>query len=185
MSLRRFNSVQKPFSTTFFQVSASTKFEGIPSLTNNRSPPLFEFRSNLYGVLNPSIKKFPIGKLSSIFVSETINTSILLLIWSNSISNLFHMAFIFKCANTSLSGLLVHNDYRNLLQSVALLASSDSSEWHTANCLLKSSKLCQLKTLDNSFTKISLINFVPFWFKCNFPFFKWFLLILMEWSVRW
>ena len=44
-----------------------TKFEEISSLTNNISPPPFEFRSNLYGVLNPSIKKFPMGKLSSIF----------------------------------------------------------------------------------------------------------------------
>ena len=47
------------------------------SLTNNISPPTCEFRSNLYGVLNPSIKKFPMGKLSSIFVSETSNTTIL------------------------------------------------------------------------------------------------------------
>ena len=94
------------------------------------------------------------------------------------------MEFIFKCANTSLSGLLVRNDFRNFLQSVALSASSDSSESHTSNCLLKLSKLRQLKTLDNSFTKISLNNFVPFLFKCNFPLFKWFLLILVEWSVR-
>ena len=72
------------------------------------------------------------------------------------------MEFISKCANTSLSGLLVRNDVRNLLQSVALLASSDSSESHTSNCLLKLSILCQLKTIDNSFTKISLNNFVPF-----------------------
>ena len=72
------------------------------------------------------------------------------------------MEFIFKCANTSLSGLLVRNDFRNLLQSVALLAPSDLSESHTSNCLLKLSILRQLKTLDNSFTKISLNDFVPF-----------------------
>ena len=72
------------------------------------------------------------------------------------------MEFIFKCANASLSGLLVRNDFRNFLQSVALSASSDLSESNTINCLLKLSKLCQLKTLDNSFTKISLNNFVPF-----------------------
>ena len=63
--------------------------------------------------------------------------------------------------NTSLSGLLVHDDFRNLLQSVALSVSSDSSESHTSNCLLKLSILRQLKTLDNSFTKISLSNLVP------------------------
>ena len=68
---------------------------------------------------------------------------------------------------------------RNLLQSVELSASSDSSESHTSDCFLKVSMLCQLKTLDNSFTKISLNNSVSFLFKCNFPLFKWFLLILM------
>ena len=72
------------------------------------------------------------------------------------------MEFIFKFANTSLSGLLVRNDFRNLLQSVAPSASSDSSESHTSNCLLKSSILRQLKILDKSFTKISLNKFVPF-----------------------
>ena len=72
------------------------------------------------------------------------------------------MEFIFKCANRGLSGLLVRNNFRNLLQSVALSVSSDSSESHTSNCLLKLSILCQLKTLNNSFTKIPLKNFVPF-----------------------
>ena len=72
------------------------------------------------------------------------------------------MEFVFKCANTSLSGLLVRNDFRNLLQSVALSASSDLSELHMSNYLLKFSILCQLKTLVNSFTKISLNNFAPF-----------------------
>ena len=95
------------------------------------------------------------------------------------------MEFIFKCVNiTSLSALLVRHGFRSFLQSVALLASNDSSESHTSNCLCKLSKLCQLKTLDNSFTKISLINFAPFLFKCNFRLFKWLLLILMEWSIR-
>lgn len=41
---------------------------------------LFEFRSNLCGVLKPLIKKFPLGKLLSIFVSEIINTSMLPLV---------------------------------------------------------------------------------------------------------
>ena len=72
------------------------------------------------------------------------------------------MEFIFKCANRGLSGLLVRNNFRNLLQSVAPSVSSDSSESHTSNCLLKLSILCQLKTLNNSFTKVPLKNFVPF-----------------------
>ena len=106
------------------------------------------------------------------------------LIWSDSISNLFIMEFIFKCENTSFSGLLLRNGFRNLLQSVALSASSDSSESHRSNFLLKLSKLCQLKTLNSTFTKISLNNFLPFWFNCNFPLLKWFLSILVEWSIR-
>ena len=153
-------------------------------MTNNISPLPFEFRSNLYVVLKPSINKFTMGKLSSIFVSETSNTSILSLIWSDSIADLFFLQFIFKCANTRLSGLLVSNGFKNSLRSVALSASSDSSESHTTNYLLKLSKLCQLKTLGNSFTKISPNNFVPFLFKCNFPLFQRFLLILVEWSIR-
>ena len=71
------------------------------------------------------------------------------------------MESIFKCANSSLSVLLVRNDFRNLSQSVAPPASSDSLESHTSNCLLKLSILCQLKTLHNSLTKISLNNFAP------------------------
>ena len=63
------------------------------------------------------------------------------------------MEFIIECANTSLSGLLVRNDFTNLLQSVTLLASSDSPESHMSNCLLKLSILCQLRTLGNSFKK--------------------------------
>ena len=55
------------------------------------------------------------------------------------------MEFIFKCANTSLSGLLVRNDFGNLLQSAALSASIDSSESHVSNCLLELSMLRQLK----------------------------------------
>ena len=132
--------------------------------TNNVSPPSLEFRSNLYSV------KFTLGKPSSIFVSEAINTS----------------EFVFKCANTALPGFLVWNAFRNLLQSVVLSVSSYSSESHTSDCLLKLCTFCQLKTFANSFTEILLNSFVPFWFKCNFPLFKWFLtwgLILAEWSI--
>ena len=145
-------------------LSASTKFEGISSMTNNISPPPFEFQSNPYGVLNPSIKKFPMGKLSSIFVSETSSTSILPLIWSDSISNLFLMEFIFKCANTSLSGLLVRNDFRNFLQSVALSASSDSSESHTSNCqIVYLNYLNYLNHLSNMPVDSFTMPLVKFW----------------------
>ena len=72
------------------------------------------------------------------------------------------MEFIFKFTNTSLSVLLVRNDFRNRLKSVALSPSSDSSKSYTSKCLLNLSKLCQLKTLHNSFTEISLNNSAPF-----------------------
>ena len=40
------------------------------------------------------------------------------------------------CRYTSLSGLLGRNDYRNLLQSITLSASGDSSETHASHCCL-------------------------------------------------
>ena len=55
------------------------KFEGMHFLSYNKMSPPFELRPNLYGVQNPSIKKWAKGKLSSIFVSEIIDTSTLLL----------------------------------------------------------------------------------------------------------
>ena len=69
----------------------------------------FEFRSNLYGVLNPFIKKFPFGKLSSIFVSETC------LYCFPVASQTYFLLFIFKCGNGILSEFLVLNDFRDLL----------------------------------------------------------------------
>ena len=72
------------------------------------------------------------------------------------------MEFIFKCANERISGILERNDFRNVLQLAAFSVSSDSSESYRSNCLLKLSIVCHLKTLDNSFTKISLNNFVSF-----------------------
>ena len=72
------------------------------------------------------------------------------------------MEFKFECADASFSGLLVRNDFRNVLQSVALSASSDSSESQMSNFFLKLSKFCQLKTLDDSFTKTSLKQLCTF-----------------------
>ena len=89
---------------------------------------ILSIRSNLYGLfrysLSPSIKKLPLGKLSSIFVSEPINTSLLPLIWSHNISSWFLRELIFKCAKTALFGLLARNYFRNLLQSVTFFKSS-------------------------------------------------------------
>ena len=48
------------------------KFEGISSLTYNTILPPLESRASLQREVNPSIKKFSRGKLSSIFVFEII-----------------------------------------------------------------------------------------------------------------
>ena len=65
------------------------RFAGISSLTYNIILPPFASRLDQNGVLNPSIKKFPVGKLSSILISEIIKISIVPLIWSLRRSNLF------------------------------------------------------------------------------------------------
>ena len=52
-------------------------------------PPFFELQSRLYGEQNPSVKNWPTGKLSSIFVSEIINLLTLPLICSESNSFFF------------------------------------------------------------------------------------------------
>ena len=103
-------------------------FGGILSLAKSTIPPPFEFRSNLYGVVNPSIKKFPLEiygrrkivtlktcwrRLEDQQMFAGIIASVLSLIWSDSIWSLFLMEFISKCA--CLSALLVRNDFRNLL----------------------------------------------------------------------
>ena len=71
------------------------RLEGISALTYNMIPPPLESRSNLKGVLNPSIKKFPFGKPSSILVSEIIKkkSSILPLTCVAKNSNVFLIVY--------------------------------------------------------------------------------------------
>ena len=61
------------------------------SLGYNKIIPPIESQSNLYGELKLSIKKFPYGKLSAIFVSEITERPC------------FQIKFIFKWAKTNLS----------------------------------------------------------------------------------
>ena len=58
--------------------SRPLRLEGISSLKYNIIPSPLESRSNLKGVLNPSVKKFQFGKISSILVSQVIKISILI-----------------------------------------------------------------------------------------------------------
>ena len=68
------------------------------SLTYSIIPPPFASRSDQYGVLNLSIKKFTIGKLSSILFSDIPRISIVPLIWSQLSTNSFQSEFIFTWA---------------------------------------------------------------------------------------
>ena len=61
------------------------------SLTYNKTLPPFELQSSLYGIQNLSIKNWPTGKISLIFVSEIVSTSTLHLICSESNPNLFRI----------------------------------------------------------------------------------------------
>ena len=134
----------------------------MPSLTYKRIPPLFESRSNLYGVLKPSIKNWLWGKVSSIFVSEIISISILPLIWSLSNSNLFLMEFMFKWANINLLTLSLRIDFRVLSQKLSCSASNDTSELHSSKSLLELFLNCQLKILEISLTKVYLKQWICF-----------------------
>ena len=71
------------------------------SLTYNKTLLPFELQSSLYGIQNLSIKNWPTGKISSIFVSEIVSTSTLHLICSESNPNLFRIEFMLKWAKIS------------------------------------------------------------------------------------
>ena len=130
-------------------------------------------RSNLYGVLKPSIKNWLWGKVSSIFVSEIISISILPLIWSLSNSNLFLMEFMFKWANINLLTLSLRIDFRVLSQKLSCSASNDTSELHSSKFLLELFLNCQLKTLEISLMKALLKIVDPFLFKLSLPLLIW------------
>ena len=74
--------------------SVASRLDGISSLTNSIIYPPLESQSEQYGVLKPSIKKFPIGKISSSLVTEIIKTSIFPLTFSLNNSSLFRIEFI-------------------------------------------------------------------------------------------
>ena len=61
--------------------SIAKSFDGISSLMYNKIAPPFLSRSRPKGLLKPFMKNYPIGKLSSSFVSIIIKVSILFLIW--------------------------------------------------------------------------------------------------------
>ena len=63
----------------------------------NKSPPPFEFLSNLYDVQNPFNLNWAEENESSSLVSEISNMSILVSMMKDNASNLFLIEFILKC----------------------------------------------------------------------------------------
>ena len=68
----------------------------ISSREYNKSPPPFEFLSNLYGVQNPFNRNWAKENESSNLVSKISNMSILVSMMKDNAFNLFLIKFIFK-----------------------------------------------------------------------------------------
>ena len=78
--------------------------DGISSRKYNKSPPPFEFLSNLYGVQNPFNLNWAEENESSSLVSETSHMSILVSMMKDNTSNLFVLELIFKWPTIIFSG---------------------------------------------------------------------------------
>ena len=70
--------------------------KGMSSRKYNKSPPPFEFRSNLYGGQNPFNLNWVEENESSSLVSEISNMSILVSVMKDNTSNLLIIELIFK-----------------------------------------------------------------------------------------
>ena len=162
-----------------FRRFIARRFEGISSLMYNMIPPLFESQSSLYGGLKPWIKKFAIGKLSSIIVSETTKTSTLPLTCSERSSNLFRIELKFRWAKTNLFKLLQRNDFNTLLPSVNSWSTFVLSDLYSSTIKPVLFLSRQVKILDNSPTKVVLSTLEPLLFIWRLPLFKCCALILL------
>ena len=78
--------------------------DGISSQEYNKSPPLFEFLSNLYGVQNHFNLNWDEENKSSSLVSEISNLSIIVSMMKDNASNLFLIELIFKWQTIIFSG---------------------------------------------------------------------------------
>ena len=78
--------------------------DGMSSRKYNKSPPPFEFLSNLYGVQNPFNLNWAEENESSSLVSEISNISKLVSIMKDNASNLFLIELIFKWPTIIFSG---------------------------------------------------------------------------------
>ena len=78
--------------------------DGISSQEYNKSPPPFEFLSNLYGVQNHFNVNWDEENKSSSLVSEISNLSIIVSMMKDNASNLFLIELIFKWPTIIFSG---------------------------------------------------------------------------------
>ena len=142
----------------------------------NMIPPPFE---------KPWIKKFPIGKLPSILVSETIKTSMSPhLTCSGRYSNLFLIELMFKYVKTNMFKFLQRKDSYTLLQSATFWSTFVLSELHSSAIKPTFFSLCsQLKILENSLIKVLLRILEPLSFKWSLPLFKCCALSLLVLSI--
>ena len=146
-----------------FLSSVVSKLEGTSSLTCNMMPAPLLSRSNRYGILNLSITKLPTRNLLSIFVSETINTSIFSFPWVERNSNLFLMEFMFIWAKISLFELSLCNAFKTLMQSFACVT-LDTWDLHSPRLIFEIPFYCQLRTWDSCLINVSFNSLDPFLF---------------------
>ena len=165
--------------------SKARMLEGISVFTYNLIPPPLESWSNLSGVLNPAIKKFPFKKLSSVLVSEIFKISILPLSCVAKNSDLFLTGFIFKWAKISFFPLSLRIISSVMLQTLYFLAVRSSSKLHSPALTFELPlSIWQSKTLDISFTKLLLNTLEPYLVKSNLPLLRYCALIFLELSIK-
>ena len=144
------------------------KSAGISSLTYWMMPPPSPSQSNRQGVLNPSITKLPIGKLLSIFISETIKAFILPFTWLERNWNLFLIKFMFIWTKISLFKLLLRNVFKTFIQSFACVK-LDTWDLYFSRLKFEVSFSCQLRTWDSCLINVSFNSLDPFLFKWSLP----------------
>ena len=159
------------------------------SLIYNKILPTAETRSTLYGELKLSIRKFPTGKLSSIFVSGIIKTSTFPIFISSTKlrptsllkKRLWHRCFPVNFAEFLRTPFLQNSSRRLLLLlvSILILSSSEKFDLHSISVELEILPTqCQSKTLDICSKNTSPETFESFWLtwslrKVSSIFFEW------------
>ena len=123
-------------------------------------------------MLSPSITKWPIGKLSSILLSDIIKASMRPLTCSARNSNLFLKDLMFKCAKPNLFKLSLFTDFKSLTQSPDFWLSKDASEFpYSVKTPVALRLFSQLTTLNISLTFGNLFCSSAVYFYWDFLFY--------------